>query len=220
MNEKHIACDVDEVIVNISPKWILLSSQILPHNTKLKNCIMEKEKEGIYEKFILERSHGYIQTMLEKEFDVTKEEISKIDELYYSNETFYDDLKPTKFAESLIKASNLGKLNSITFITKNRKKDDPSNASKIRFLNHYFKNVKIKIFEVFDKEPKSAVLNKNGPFDIFVDDSLDNIAEVLANGKKGKVKEILIPSLGYNKDIPEIIFLAAKLNGINIGFID
>jgi hypothetical protein len=196
-----MACDVDEVIVHISPKWMRMAIGFL-NDPKLNEFY--KTNYGSFDKVILGRKMDYIQQWLKEDFNISQEKIDVIDKMYFENPTFYDDLEPTYFAKSLMFLMDVKKLHHITFITQNRKADDVMNPSKQKFLNKHFGKYDVRIVEVFEKR-KSEVINELGPFDVFVDDSIKNVADVVAFVKPGMLREIIIPSLGFNQEIPKIV---------------
>jgi len=205
---KVIAVDCDEVLVNISPKWLLNLYEKFPNIKYLQRIYEMYEKENIqaiYEEALTRTSYNLNTFLNIPEKDAL--------EIYNSNATFYDELPLTPMGEFLKSVSDKIDLYILTKITD---RDAPVTQSKLDFLVKHFPNAKI--YLVKEKESKSAVINANIiEYDIFIDDKGENLLDVIKYTLSEK-KQILFPLLGYNKIfVPEFKMMEIMF-GCNINF--
>lgn len=217
----HFAVDCDEVLVKISKKWTnivvndpLISQYIFDTSTPQEQNNFNKFKQSLVDNVLL-REHYYLNHYLR----LDNPEIHKrYLELYNLNKTFYDDLEPTKYYESLVKilkgSSILTDISVITAVGETE--DFPCVMSKKKFLFKLFRNFKndcnINFYFVTDGTKKSEIINDNNiQYTTFVDDHLTHIEDVIIN-TDSKYKDFSIPLYGYNKkldilgiDNPEIV---------------
>lgn len=220
----NIILDMDEVIVNISP--IVYRMLRDPYREFFKDVF--EDKGDLTDEEILQRPSLFLENWLIKEdlkedfvpgnpfFDFV---ISMIIELIYKKD-FYDLLKPTQFANEILNnplIMNSGDIKKVYIVTKVFKDAPEMIDYKIKFLNKHFPQFinKIELIGLTENEKKSEIIiNKNLDFELIVDDSLENIIDYITNPNLNiDNKEILMPALGYNQEIPpEIVALAIKRN--------
>ena len=199
-----IVCDVDEVLVNISPKWMNLAFD----KGLCPNKMTEQE--------VLDRSDYYLDGL------ITPDENNTFYKLYSESHDFYDDLPVTTFAKSLLNM-NVVKPNAISKIHLITKCGDdlnlPVNQSKKRWLEEVFKDIpsfKIDYHYITDNQSKDYIFEHCDHIDLFVDDKPQNIADILLNKpEQSTIKSIAIPRLGYSA-LPAICQMYAKMHNTAI----
>ena len=191
--DQIIVCDIDEVVVNITPKWVELA---LFDEFLIGRCEFDVLKEGFGKSqkerdlLVLNRETANIQEWL-KASTVGR---LYMETLYFDNPHFYDDLFLTQFGKELVQTTNS---KSLIFVS-HTKLDSEINQSKLNFIERNFPGCKVHLVEL--GQPKSAVIKERiGKFDIFIDDGLNNIKDVMrytdCNGAA-----FFSPSLGYNRN--------------------
>jgi hypothetical protein len=207
---KILALDVDDVLVNITFPWC----ERLKHRPNLFNALDGKlsSDRGQLMSDVVNRKQPHIQQWLQENHNLDKDLLHEVDLVYRSNPVFYDDLEPTKLCRAIQMALDLpGRINEICVITHNFNNNDPCVESKDRWLRKYFSAAgdKLHIHHVESPEKKSSIMEKYCPEpDVFADDSLKNIIDVLLNDKV-RPHEILIPKMGHNEVSPDMYALAA-----------
>jgi hypothetical protein len=200
-NRYVIATDCDDVLVNISDKWIMKATK----HPELKHYF--ENAENVFEKFgsFLMRDQYYIFDA----FGVKDPEHQKIfNSLYFDDPNFYDDLLPLPFMNTL-KAMNDYTIGTIHVVTTSGETlpnlKIPANISKAKWLVRHFRDINPAItvqfhFLEFGKG-KGAYMNEQGiVFNTFVDDFENNVIEVI-NSTPYTGYEIMIPAYGHNQDI-------------------
>ena len=203
-NRFVIATDCDDVLVNISDKWIMKATK----HPELKHYF--ENTESVFEKFgsFLMRDQYYIFDA----FGVMDPEHQKIfNSLYFDDPKFYDDLLPLPFMKTL-KAMNDYTLGTIHVVTTSGETlpslKIPANISKAKWLLRHFSDVNPAItvqfhFLEFGKG-KGAYMQEQGiVFNTFVDDFSNNVVEVI-NSTPYSGYEIMIPAYGHNQNITEM----------------
>jgi hypothetical protein len=199
-----IATDCDEVLVNTNGKWIrsILSDA----------DIMSKVPRHAVENAV--KSHP----MNREEFDITShfkthdgswltpELKQKMLDKYFLDPYFYDDLNQSIYVNALKGMIDMGVIESIWVITSCMDLKYPVTASKVRFLDKVFNEVKltVPVHYVFTEkgEKKSDAIKAKGiNYHSFVDDHISNIEDVIQN-TDSKEREFLIPRYRYNIDFP------------------
>jgi 5'(3')-deoxyribonucleotidase len=191
-----IAVDMDEVLVNISPKWIM---DVYNHpgmdgkfNKEKVEAMLTSFDEYI-ECFLLRDSY-YIEKWLE----ITDPEAIKLcRSIYDDNEDFYDGLPPTYLTRELKVLMATGRTN-VTIVS--HCVNEKSITSKRKWISYTFPDLEIKFIPVPLGTKKSDAMKANNViFDVFIDDMTKNIRDVAENLGSPE-KEFLIPSLGYNQE--------------------
>ena len=207
-----VVLDVDEVIVNITPKWVYKIYQHKEDFTEFFDLSQpydpSKEQDALR---VLYRNNYYLDHwLLKDEIDPAtihrptyEKVVEKMIDLY-NVDNFYDDLKPTPLVNGLLSALSKKKqiLSKIIIISKVA--GEHSEASKTRFLKETFSSYmdKVDIYYVDKKEKKSDVL-KALPKDekeriaAVYEDYNNNIVDLLTNGDLRTV-QIFSPSFRYN----------------------
>lgn len=195
-NKFVIATDCDDVLVNISDKWI---------NKAINHPVIGKYfKDSNFSLFgtHLMRDHYYIL----ESFGVTDPEHCKIfNDLYFQDPEFYDNLLPLPFMNSL-KAMNDYSIGRIAVVTTSgeTKPSLPCNISKAKWLLRHFKDVNPAIevsihFLEAGKGKGEYMWENNIVFNTFVDDAMSNVIEVI-NSTPYSGYEIMIPAYGHNQN--------------------
>lgn len=198
--------DCDEVLVNISDKWARKMLAV----PELKKLIPDSMIQAINMGVMNLRIVNFIDRLLGIEFG--SKEYETFMSLYKDDPTFYDDLPPSPFLNSVKRTINF--YDEIHILTKmpTDEKSHVVDASKQRFLvNHLLplkkENPSLKINILFLKanEKKSdAILEQKIKFNTFADDSTENIVDVVSN-VTNRSYEVLVPMYGYNyKSLEEI----------------
>lgn len=203
--KKSIFLDCDEVLCNISPKWIKLIYDNREYFDKVLNL---KESFNFYNKKdyydVLMRKDYFIEDYIEfkdefKDDEVTKRVvIDKIYDLYY-DPMFYIDLKPTGYGSTISKACLHDSLiKKIYIVTKSTAYNF---KSKKYFLEKLFKPVigKLEIIDIKVDEDKSNFIKEfQQDLCLIAEDNLDNVIEIFNNCENISDCFIQIPALGYN----------------------
>ena len=211
----HFALDCDEVLVNISNKWV----DKCVNDPLIKEYILDTEANQLYKddpveftKYLtsltenaLHRLDYYINDdlMLPPQSELFK----RMMDVYYLDPTFYDDLPITPYTLSLYKIINkMSAIEKISIITHSGLDlNAPVNDSKRKFLIRLIKPidklVSIDTYLLPQNVPKSECINTNSiQYTTFVDDGLHNIEDVITK-TDSKRKDFLIPLYGFNKDL-------------------
>lgn len=196
-NRFVLAVDCDEVLVNITPKWVdrfINSKEAISHfDEETINKIKEIQPNDRHTYYIHEwldiSNHG---ALLEAKYN-----------MYYDDPHFYDDLTPTPYFESIkiLLQSNL--IEELHIVTSCKDENLPATKSKRDFLLKQLKphknDANFSFYFLDSKTSKSKCINDNDiAFHSFVDDHLGNIIDVIENVPHSSYKEFLIPLYGYN----------------------
>ena len=209
-SQYHFAIDCDEVLVHISKKWVnkcindpLIKEYILDTSTQ-----EQKENHVEYlqslEDNVLKREKYYLDQYLDlKDPQVVKRYL----ELYNLDDTFYDDLPPSLFYNSLVnifKSSSI--INEISIISVvGDSVDFPNVLSKKKFLLNLFRPFRdicnTNFYFVENGKTKSSIINENNiNYTTFIDDHMTHISDVIVNTNSVK-KDFGIPLYGYNTNL-------------------
>jgi len=209
------AVDCDEVLVNINQKWfdLMMSNKKVIEYIKDVNIPFTGPDKNDFLRELLTvpininyREQYYIEEWLFE--NKHPQEIKDIAyNVYFNNNTFYDDLPPSKFFMALYNMLRGDILERIVVVTHALDKTLPVNKSKMRWLAKQFKEagdiVDLDFFLLDHHETKSQCINQEvSNYNAFVDDSLKNIRDVIEN-TNSYGKEFFIPLYGYNMDFPE-----------------
>ena len=217
----HFAIDCDEVLVHISKKWtdIVVNDPIISQYIFDTSTLEEQKNFISFKKSLVDNVLLRERYYLNEYLRLDNPEIRKrYLDLYNLNGTFYDNLEPSKYYESLVKIiKGPSILTDISIITSVGETEDfPCVLSKKKFLYKLFKNFSdvcnINFYFVTDGIKKSDIINSNNiQYTTFIDDHMSNIEDVIIN-TNSKHKDFSIPLYGYNKkldiigiDNPEII---------------
>lgn len=196
-NPITIACDVDEIITNISPLWtyLLIKDNFFSEILK-ENCPKGDFRDIKFQKEVLNRPYfDLLSSFAKPEVEITKEIKDKFLSLY-NNDNFYNLCTYTNFALGLSKIAYTHYIKKIYFVSRcmdktiNRKKELIENLFKDNYN-------KIEFYFLDLNESKGDFINKIGRVNIFIDDELPNVIDVI-NKNKEKEMDIYIPSFGYN----------------------
>lgn len=223
-NKKILVSDVDEIIVNITPKWVQRIYDEREYFDNFFNLDDEYDPIKHYLK-VLYRPDYYINNWLLKpelkERMTRQHKIQLIKDMIsvYDTNDFYDDLEPTSLGVTLsnilnYKAKDL--VDKLIIISKSS--GDASSESKIRFLKKLFagNNDKVDIYIIDNTEKKSDVLKilkkdeLNNVAAVYEDEP-SNIADMIMNGGL-KNTQIYMPSFNYNRPNKKFYDLLEKAN--------
>lgn len=128
----------------------------------------------------------------------------------------YEDMIPNEFAKRTIMNPLYIESNNISkVVILSRNITDTQRESKERFIKRYFTNPKIEVVSVPASGKKGDFLKEMEiPFDMFIDDELQNIRNVAEVFKSLAGKEFLIPEYGYNKMLPDVQALIEEKGGV------
>jgi hypothetical protein len=207
----EIVTDMDEVLVNISPKW---ARKAWPQVKKFINSGLSGRYENIERTFavseVLSREEYYISDFL-KEFarsaalygredevldfiNLHSQEIDEIVMSVYLEEDFYDDLLPTSMGKGIALMAEqhfVKKIHICSHVIPG------TESSKERFLKRYFKSEKIKYNSLPIDQKKSEFVKTVPGYTAFIDDRPDIILDVVKE-TNSDFKEFIMPQLGYN----------------------
>jgi len=186
--KKLIISDLDECLVNITPKWILIGKELGIFSPEITSEDIFNRKHYYISDFIdWERIKGHIKDKSIK----NKDDLAKI---IYNQKGFYDDLAPTKLGIALSRFLD-NKLIDLVIISHHS--CEKSRDSKIDFIKKYFPSCQYYIINT--NQRKSWIVNgqKLNDYTTFIDDSLINIYDMIVNSNSVG-KEFIIPKYGYN----------------------
>jgi hypothetical protein len=204
-----IILDIDEVVVDIGPKWIKLAMQDSILFNRIRNISAIKsfaKGEEDLRKTVMGRDIYDLSKWLCLS-DLAKEHFMDI---YRKNGRFYSDLSLTKFAFNLL--SN-PKSRHIIFLSHILNGD--VDESKSLFIRDKFKKCSFEMHFVDIKDKKSDKIKEHGwNYDLYVEDLPLNMLDVMKNTAKDN-GNFCFPVLGYNASIPilcEEVIKEKKLN--------
>jgi hypothetical protein len=150
----------------------------------------------------------------------TEEEVanmqSKMMDLYNLDEYYYDDLQPTSLAKGIAFTLKQPILKKVTVVSRVTSRNT---ESKERFIKRLFSGSmnKVDIYYVEKGEKKSDVISNLGMnINAIYEDEVSNINDIIKNCNNFTNGQILIPSYGYNQEIPDETRLLADSKGIEI----
>lgn len=221
-NEKQnliIVADCDEVLTNISPLWSHLIHKHGDYFGKYFDLVENFDYKKDYSK-VLMRDEFYLNNYFRKKgLELSEEEEKELFKRFFSlydNEHFYKFCKPTRMCHALVGLCNTNYINKLYIVSRTT---DNTEKNKRLFLENTFKGLKNKVefIPVPMNGKKSDVINGIGRVDVFMDDELKNVYDVIEN-VKGEM-DIYIPKLGYNKPTEKLKELSEK-NNKNILYYD
>lgn len=191
-----IVTDCDEILTYITPLWYAMLCKnkdyfgkyfVLDENFSIKKDI---GKVLLRDKFYL---NDYYSTGVSIPKNVYDTFISLID---------FEEFYP-KYCKPSIMAKCLADIAKTSYVTELHivSRSFPHNGEgKKEFLRKIFKDSKDKLFfHILNMEQKkSDIINEIGNVDVFFDDELSNIRDVIENCGDQNI-DIYIPKLGYNK---------------------
>jgi hypothetical protein len=191
-NPKLIISDFDEVICDCSLKWI----KKIQTNCKKFNLEFDDPR--------FETLNTYLRPVyhIDEWFQFnTPQQLLDFKELYYSDNTFYDNIELSKAGKFLQFASNQPKAFKLVIISVSKGGMNTAIAqSKMNFLRRNFNMENIEVHLV-EKEKATLIKDQYKDWDILFEDSLDHIVDILKQTDlEEKTREILIPSYGWNID--------------------
>ncbi len=210
-DKRILVADVDEIIVNITPKWV---KRIYEHRDYFDQVFNLDEKYVYEDQYlkVLYRPDYFINNWLlkpELRSSITRKQkiniIKHMNEIY-DTEDFYDDLEPTSLGMTL---ANILNYNAKDLVDKlviiSKVVGDKSADSKVRFLKELFtgNNNKVDIYLVDNNEKKSDALKVlkekelNSIASVYEDEP-SNIADLVMNGNLNNT-QIYMPSFNYNR---------------------
>lgn len=214
-----IVADCDEVLTNISPLWTLLLHKNRDYFGKYFDLPENFDINKNYFDVLLRKEFYLNKNYLKKDLNLSAEEEKELFERFmslYDNEKFYDYCKPTKIALALADLCRTNYINKIYIVSRTTEK---TYEGKKKFLERLFKGAtnKIEFISVPMNGKKSDVINTLGNIDVFIDDELKNVYDVIENTNSNYPMDIFIPKLGYNYPKDGMLELSIK-NNKNISY--
>lgn len=208
-SKKIIITDVDEILVNIAPKWVKLTYD---HKDEFKGFFKFKKDFDVKKNNaqILYRPYYRLDRWMLDERNLNKLPLSEAQKYLdkfldlYNQPDFYDDLVPTRLGSALASALTVNKLLD-KIIVISRVTTDVSADSKTRFLKRLFRGYmhKVEILYVGEKESKADAI-KTIPADqlrqvaALYEDENRNVAEMLGETDLNTI-QVYMPNFNYNK---------------------
>ena len=191
----NMLVDMDEVLVNISPKWIMRIYNNPDYdgfaNKKKVDTVLDEI--GDYQETLLLRDSYYIEKWLEIS---DPEAIQACRDVFDKDPDYYQDLNPTNFAQELRLALSSGKI-TVTVIS--HCVNTASVDSKSKWLKNFFGELPYKFYPVdLNTSKGDVVIANNISYNVFIDDMVKNIIDV-ATKTGNNDREFLLPRLGYNQ---------------------
>lgn len=214
-NKNEIITDMDEILVNIAPKWVYELSKDREFFDKFLNFPFDEFKGEDELNKVLYRPTFYLNEWLLKDVEemsrdgVTAEMYEEFMERFfasYDTKDFYDNLSPTRVGIGMreaLKARILDKLHIVTRVTGDNR------DSKINFIQDLFEGQmsKVKIYLVEADENKSDAVANIDNLDKIAslwDDENKNVIDILENTKLRQV-EVMSPKFLYNQPTDDLI---------------
>ena len=189
-----IATDCDEVLVNITDKWI---EKCLLH-PELRDYFSEEHLKFTNKNALL-RDTYYVNDWLQVE---NQQHRDLVQSLYFDDHAFYDDLRPASYLQGLIRCTDI--ISDIHVITSCGSTDaNPATSSKRRFLEQHLVNAvpsttKVHLHFLPSHVKKGAYMAETGiRFSSYADDLPSHLAEV-AETSLTRNFELMMPGCGYN----------------------
>ena len=194
-----VVVDMDEVLVDISPKWTIK----IIENEKIRSYL-QKNFNNELEEVLKAHPNNRTNYCIMKHFGENIDEKIKNEMLnvYFNDRNFYDDLHPNNYGLILNEMIKENFISELLVLTKcGHSVNQPVNWSKMKWLQKHFSSCKRKVsFSLITNEEKKsdAIIKSNfNDYATFVDDHLDNILDVMKN-TNSREKEFLIPRTTYN----------------------
>lgn len=210
--EVCIVCDIDDTIVNISPRWTLdaiaafldTNRDFTKDSKESLNLVREliSLPEEEFNQRCLERPDYYINDWLNIPSDIVIESIKA------SSGFIYDNLELNKLGDALKQFASIDVNSRIHFVTHTI--DGASIDSKRSFIDRHFGNRAV-FHNVPLDECKAEYINKHEiPYTHFADDRID-IIEDFVTKTNALSKEFIIPNLGFNQPSDKLVKLIDSL---------
>jgi hypothetical protein len=214
MQRKILAVDADDVLVNVTPKWVWKAKQSRELSRLPGLSVLPDDKPGIRAATL-----GRDVYMLHEWLGVPPEHMPEFMSIYNDDGEFYDGLPPTPFAIGIIKSCQVqGVVDQVHVLTHVLDQGGGASSSKERWLRRYLQpdRLPVAIHQVPSNEKKSAWMRRHCPRpDSFADDAIRNVLDVLVCDHV-KPSQILMPRLGHNSPVPGEMAVLAALRQITI----
>lgn len=219
-NGKLLVLDVDDVLVHISTPWICLALED-PIVAAALPALVAAHAAAPYSfaPAVLRRRQPHIQAWLQEQYALDPTLLPRLDLAYRAHATFYANLPPTAFCETIIAAMSLpGRVAHVHIVTHNFSNTDPCVISKELWIRtHLGGPDRVTIHHLEAHQKKSEILKIHCPEpDAYADDALKNVVDVVLNDAVRPL-EILIPRMGHNL-VPENVVELATLRRIAITY--
>jgi len=201
--KRVIVADMDEVIVNIVPLWVYTAIVNKPMLEEYFDLDINYSPE-----MVLQRETYLIQEWLKRKDvgEVPKSIMAIFNSLYCKDKNFYAKCPPTPMAMGLRESLNHDVLEKLYIVT--HCFEGTEEWKRDWLINFFGTDDRIVFVPVPLSEKKSDAFKElEIEYDVFIDDSLKNIKDVMENTNSFD-KEFMIPKLGYNKRTEELTNLA------------
>lgn len=202
INPRVIVSDMDETLVNITPKWIKLIAEnidaysdvmIKPSDKALELLIKYPESILLRDKYPLTDFFRMREDLVDVE--QSKKELNDRFLELLSDEDFYLDIPLNPFGVgSAMAIATKDKVDKFIILT--HSPNDIMDKAKVKFVEKHFNDPKVELVPLRFNEKKSDYLNSI-EFGTFADDSFSVIMDVLENDKESG-HEIIVPNFIYN----------------------
>jgi len=214
--KKTVVLDCDEILCNISPKWVRLvyeESETFNKYFKLKDSFNFYGKD-YYD--VLNREEYLIQNYLKYHDEIQESDKPEIEKkLYdlYRRPDFYVDLFPTNYGSAMSKGAIHTMIDKVYVISKVL--DDSNYRGKEAFIKKLFKasSSKLEIIKVGMNEKKSDYIKQLGDeICLYAEDDMNNIIDVFEECDNMNEMFLQIPKLGYNLPTDRLVQLSEYRN--------
>lgn len=210
-----IIADCDEVLCNISPKWISNLYEDFDYFNKYLNLPLDFSLEK-YSSRIITRNIFYLDAwLLRRDKKFSRKELDEFRRRFieaYNRDDFYDDLQPTRFASGLSYLIGQPYVKRIDIVTRTF---DKNRDSKERFLKDLFPtssaNKKLNIYYLDVGESKADLIKTLGnDIAMIAEDETENIEDIVKNCNNLNNMIFCVPRYGYNDSITHDTYIKLK----------
>ena len=203
----NVALDCDEILTYICPIWMSKLCENYEFFSKYlnidRNFSWKKDFGKILarKKFLL--NEEYLKEGLTQD-DLTSEFFEKFFYPLNYGKLYRDYGFPTQMAKVMAFLGETRYINKIHIVSRS---PEENMKEKEEFLSKIFKNclnkLEIHLISLHNGGTKADCINDIGNIDVFVDDELNNIFDVIHNCKREM--DLFIPRLGYNLPTDNLI---------------
>jgi hypothetical protein len=211
----NLALDCDEVLTYISPLWTYILHQNYDYFSKWFRLNPNYDKEKNYYDIILRDKFDLADYLVDPKVDRESDEYKDMIENRYfeiiRRPEFYKCCKPTRMANALAELALTSYVNKIYIISRVVSDNPKTNESKKKFLESIFKDSYLKLEDIIFLqmgESKGDIIRDLNNIDVYYDDELNNVVDVMLKKDPEKEMDIYIPQLNYNLPDESLIDLA------------
>ena len=192
VDKSIIISDMDEVLTMISPLWTYL----IKTNEHIFGEYFDLDFDYSIET-VLNRDTYYLnQWLLKNNVELPNDVYNEFLSLYTDTPDFYPKCRLTNMGQTLKVLLDRGEIERIYVITKVIKGTE---EYKQEWVAKHLGITNVTFISVYGGNKSEVINEMNIDYDIFIDDHLDNIEDVLENTDSFD-KSFFIPNYGYNRD--------------------